>query len=138
MDLPVELVGLLKHAGINGKTLAWHLQVNNCLPIKLLLVWVDHSPNCVNVVGLWRACSSLCSCFVCVVSSVMELLSSLCSCTNPYIRGKLTYKTEFQDGSVSFSESFDADDSALIDRYPDYTTEADLGDRPPTPTHQRV
>jgi hypothetical protein len=72
--------------------------------VKLLLVWVDHSPNCVNVVGLWRACSSLCSCFVCVVSSVME------------------------DGSVSFSESFDADDSALIDRYPDYTTEADLGE----------
>ena len=60
------------------------------------------------------------------------------SCTNPYIRGKLTYKTEFQDGSVSFSESFDPDDPALINRYPDYTTETDLGDRPPTPTHQRV
>jgi len=38
---------------------------------------------------------------------------------------------------VSFSESFDPDDPALLDRYPDYTTETDLGDRPPTPTQQR-
>jgi hypothetical protein len=37
---------------------------------------------------------------------------------------------------VSFSESFDPDDPALIDRYPDYTTETDLGDRPPTPTQR--
>ena len=55
---------------------------------------------------------------------------------SPYIRGKLTYKTEFKDGSVS-SESFDPDDPALIDRYPEYTTETDLGDKPPTPTQQR-
>ena len=33
---------------------------------------------------------------------------------SPYIRGKLTYKTEFKDGSVSFSESFDADDPARL------------------------
>jgi hypothetical protein len=86
MDVPVELVGLLKHAGIDGKKLTWDLQVNfsaisvklmwikaekpvgktgqvtsqaqkkkhlvNCLPIKLLLVWVDRSLICVNVVGL--------------------------------------------------------------------------------------
>jgi hypothetical protein len=56
---------------------------------------------------------------------------------SPYIRGKLSYKTEFKDGSVSFSESFDPDNPALIDRYPDYTSETDLGDRPPTPTQQR-
>ena len=56
---------------------------------------------------------------------------------SPYIRGKLTYKTEFKDGSESFSVSFDPDDPALIDRYPDYTTETDLGDRSPTPTQQR-
>jgi hypothetical protein len=32
---------------------------------------------------------------------------------------------------VSFSESFDPDDPALIDRYPDYTTETNIGhDRP--------
>ena len=50
---------------------------------------------------------------------------------------KLTYKTEFKDGSMSFSESFDPDDPALIDRYPDHTTETYLNDRPPTPTKQR-
>jgi hypothetical protein len=44
---------------------------------------------------------------------------------SPYIRGKLAYKTEFKDGSVSFSESFDPDDPSLIDRYPDYTIETD-------------
>jgi hypothetical protein len=37
---------------------------------------------------------------------------------------------------VSFSESFDPDDPALIDRYQDYTTETDLGDRPPTVASQ--
>jgi hypothetical protein len=56
---------------------------------------------------------------------------------SPYPRGKLTYKTELKDGSVSFSESFDPEDPALIDRYPDYTAETDLGDRPSTPTQQR-
>jgi hypothetical protein len=56
---------------------------------------------------------------------------------SPYIRGKLTYKTKFKDRSVSFSESFDPDDPALIDRYPDYTTETDLDDRPAIPTQQR-
>jgi hypothetical protein len=38
---------------------------------------------------------------------------------------------------VSFSESFDPDDPTLIDRFPDYTIETDLGERPPTPTQQR-
>jgi hypothetical protein len=52
-------------------------------------------------------------------------------------RLEYNYKTEFKDGSVFFSESFDPDDPSLLDRYPDYTTETDLGDRPPTPTQQR-
>ena len=51
---------------------------------------------------------------------------------SPYIRGKLTYKTEYEDGSVS-----DPDDPALLDRYPEYTTDTYLGDRLPTPTQQR-
>jgi hypothetical protein len=50
---------------------------------------------------------------------------------------RTSYKTEYRDGSVSFSESFDPDDPTLIDRYPDYTTETDLGERPPTPTQRR-
>ena len=35
---------------------------------------------------------------------------------------------------MSLSESFDMDDPALIDCFPDYTPETDIGDRPPTPT----
>jgi hypothetical protein len=39
IDLPVELVGLLKHAGIDGKILTWDLQVNsNTVSVKL--VWI--------------------------------------------------------------------------------------------------
>jgi hypothetical protein len=39
MDLPVELVGLLKHAGIDGKTLTWDLQVNSSA-ISVKLMWI--------------------------------------------------------------------------------------------------
>jgi hypothetical protein len=39
MDLPVELVQLLKYAGIDGKKLTWDLQVNsNAESVKL--VWI--------------------------------------------------------------------------------------------------
>ena len=39
MDLPVELVQLLKHAGIEGQELTWDLQVNsNAVSVKL--VWI--------------------------------------------------------------------------------------------------
>jgi hypothetical protein len=39
MDLPVELVGLLKHARIDGKILTWDLQVNfSAASVKL--VWI--------------------------------------------------------------------------------------------------
>ena len=65
--------------GVRGSSVSRYFVGVNCLPMKLLLVWVDRSLICVNVGGLWRACSSLCSCSVCVVSSVMELLSSICA-----------------------------------------------------------
>jgi hypothetical protein len=39
MDLPVELVGLLKHAGINGNNLTWDLQVNSSA-ISVKLMWI--------------------------------------------------------------------------------------------------
>jgi hypothetical protein len=39
MDLPVELVGLLKHVGIDGKKLTWDLQVNSSA-ISVKLVWI--------------------------------------------------------------------------------------------------
>ena len=38
---------------------------------------------------------------------------------------------------MSYSEAFDPDDPAVIDRYPEYDTDKHLGDRPPTPTQQR-
>jgi hypothetical protein len=50
--------------------------------------------------------------------------------------GQLCYKTEFEDGSVSYLEAFDLDDPTLIDCHPDYDTDEHLGDRPPTPTQQ--
>jgi hypothetical protein len=52
------------------------------------------------------------------------------------MRGKLCYTTEFEDGSVSFSEAFDLDDLS-IDRHPEYDTDTHLVDRPQTPTQQR-
>jgi hypothetical protein len=39
MDLPVELVGLLKHAGVDGKKLTWDLQVNSSA-ISVKLMWI--------------------------------------------------------------------------------------------------
>ena len=39
MDLPVELVGLLKHAGVHGKKLTWDLQVNSSA-VSIKLMWI--------------------------------------------------------------------------------------------------
>jgi hypothetical protein len=39
MDLPVELVGLLKHAGVDGKKLTWDLQVN-ASTVSVKLIWI--------------------------------------------------------------------------------------------------
>jgi hypothetical protein len=66
----------------------------------------------------------LINCRACMVSTVQS----------PYNRMKLANLTEFRDGSMSLSESFDPDDPALIDRFPDYHPETDIGNRPPTPT----
>jgi hypothetical protein len=49
---------------------------------------------------------------------------------------KLANLTEFRDGSMSLSESFDPDDPALIDRFPDYIPQTDIDDKPPTPTRE--
>jgi len=39
MDLPVELVELLKHAGVDGKKLTWDLQVN-ASTVSVKLIWI--------------------------------------------------------------------------------------------------
>ena len=214
MDLPVELVGLLKHAGIDGKKLPWDLQVNSSA-ITVKLMWIKAgkpvektgkvtsqaqkkkhlSPstrkrNALRI-SQWKAkryeaVEDIKTCAetqtddsipITDESTQTEIHNPTTStqvrerstqtirnfigrqltptkylidpeedrkpwktCTtvrSPYIREKLSYKTEFKDGSVSFSESFDPDDPTLIDRLPDYTTETDLGERPPTPTQRR-
>ena len=58
------------------------------------------------------------------------------SVRSPYNRMKLANLTEFRDGSMSLSESFDPDDLALIDRFPDYPPETDIGDKQPTSTRE--
>jgi hypothetical protein len=51
MDLPVELVQLLQHAGIEGQKLTWDLQVNsNTVSVKL--VWIKAGKPGSNFVGL--------------------------------------------------------------------------------------
>jgi hypothetical protein len=47
--------------------------------VIVVVVWVDRSLLCVTVGGLWRTWSWLCCCSVCVVSSMWELLFSLCA-----------------------------------------------------------
>lgn len=51
--------------------------------------------------------------------------------------GQLCYKTEFDDGSVSYSEAFDLDYPTLTDRHIEYDTDKHLVDSPSTPTQQR-
>ena len=45
---------------------------------------------------------------------------------------QLCYKTEFPDEQSHTLEAFDPDDPTLMDCYPTYDTNTDLGDRPPT------
>jgi hypothetical protein len=40
------------------------------------------------------------------------------------------------NGSLPKPTKFDPDDPALVDRFPEYTPDIDIGDRPPTPTHE--
>jgi hypothetical protein len=49
----------------------------------------------------------------------------------------LCYKTEFRDGTESYSETFDSDDPTPPYRYPTYDKDTYIGDRQPTPTQQR-
>ena len=221
MDLPVELVQLLQHAGIEGQKLTWDLQVNSTA-VSVKLVWIKAGKP-VDKTGIatsqaqnkkhlspstrkrnalrisqWKAkrYEAVVDTKTCVETqtddsipitdestqteihnderalhnpttstqvrerSTQTILNFIGrqitptkylidpeevrkpwkTCTtvrSPYIREKLAYKTEFKDGSVSFSESFDPDDPTLIDRFPNYTTETDLGERPPTPTQRR-
>ena len=48
---------------------------------------------------------------------------------SPYMPELVCYKTEFWDGTESYSEAFDPDDPTLVDHYPTYNMETYLGDR---------
>lgn len=56
---------------------------------------------------------------------------------SPYMPEQLCYRTEFRDGTESYSEAFDPDDLTLLNRYPPYDTDSKLGDRPLMPIQQR-
>ena len=49
----------------------------------------------------------------------------------------LCHKTEFIDGTESYSEIYYPDDPTLMDCYPRYDMDKNLGDRSPTPIQQR-
>ena len=51
---------------------------------------------------------------------------------------RICHKTEFIDGTVSYSEALNPDDPTLMDRYPRYDMYKHLGDRPTTTIQQRV
>ena len=46
-------------------------------------------------------------------------------------RTKCTYT-----GSLPRPTKFDPDDPVLVDRFPEYSPDKDIGDRPPTPTRE--
>ena len=56
---------------------------------------------------------------------------------SPYMPELLCHKTEFIDGTESYSEIYYPDDPTLMDCYPRYDTDIHLGDRPSTPIQQR-
>jgi hypothetical protein len=220
MDLPVELVGLLKHAGVDGKKFTWDLQTN-ASAVSVKLIWIKaekpvaktgevasqaqkkkylspstrkrnaqrinqwkakrneavgdnkiyaqtqtddsnshidemtqtdhqhshdqvlHKPTTLTQRGRSTQTSPIITGRQLTPTKYLDTEESqkpwrkCTSVRSPYMRGKICYKKEFKDGSVSFSESFDPDDPSLIDRHPDYKADTDLDDRPPTPTQQR-
>jgi hypothetical protein len=54
---------------------------------------------------------------------------------NYYNYNIICHKTEFIYGTLSYAEAFDPDDPTLMDRYPRYDMNKQLGDRPLTPIH---
>ena len=51
-------------------------------------------------------------------------------------RERLTQTRCTYNGSLPKPTKFDPDDPALINRFPEYTPDIDIGDRPPTPTRE--
>ena len=177
MDLPVEVVQLLKHTGIDGQKLTWDLQVNdNAVSVKL--VWIKagkpvdktgestslapkkkhFSPSTrrrnAQCMDQWKAKrEAVGNNTTCVQTQKADINPSTDETTQTDEHNSdaqaintptvLTKKKERSTqtrctytGSLPNPTKFDPDDPALIDRFPVYTPDIDIGDRPPTPTHE--
>ena len=154
MDLPVELVQLLKHAGIDGKKLTWDLQVNsNAVSVKL--VWIKAqkkkhlSPSTrrrnAQRMDQWKAKrEAVGDNTTCVQTQTADINPSTDETmqTDQHnsdaqainIPTVLTKKRERSTqtrctytGSLPTPKKFDPDHPALIDRFPEYTPDIDIG-----------
>jgi hypothetical protein len=163
MDLPVELVQLLKHTGIDGKKLTWDLQVNsNAVSVKL--VWIKAqkkkhlSPSTrrrnAQRMDQWKAKrEAVGDNTTCVQTQTADINPSTDETMQtdqhnsdaqainiPTVltknRERSTQTRCTYTGSLPTPKKFDRDDPARIDRFPEYTPDIDIGDRPPTPTQE--
>jgi hypothetical protein len=173
MDLLVELVQLLKHAGIEGQKLSRDLPVNsNAVSVKL--VWIQAgkhvektgettsqaqkkkhlSPSTrrrnANRTDQWKAKSeAVGENTTCVQTQTADINPSTDETTQtdqhnsdaqsiniPTVstkkRERSTQTRCTYTGSLPKPTKFDPDDPALVDRFPEYTPDIDIGDRPPT------
>ena len=173
MDLPVELVGLLKHAGIDGKILTWDLQVNsNTVSVKL--VWIkpgkpvektgettSQAPKKKHLspstrrrnakrMDQWKAKrEAVGENTTCVQTQTADINPSHDETTQtdqhnsdaqainiPTVSTKKKERSTqtrcTYTGSLPKPTKFDPDNPALVDRFPEYSPDKDIGDRPPT------
>jgi hypothetical protein len=176
-DLPVELVQLLKHAGIEGQKLTRDLQVNsNAVSVKLVRIKAGKpvektgetttqapkkkhlSPSTrrrnANRMDQWKAKrEAVGENTTCVQTQTADINPSTDKTTQtdqhnsdaqainiPTVstkkRERSTQTRCTYTGSLPKPTKFDPDDPALVDRFPVYTPDIDIGDRPPTLTHE--
>ena len=173
IDLPVELVGLLKHAGIDGKILTWDLQVNsNTVSVKL--VWIkagkpvektgettSQAPKKKHLspstrrrnakrMDQWKAKrEAVGENTTCIQTQTADINpshdetmqtdqhnSDAQAINIPTVSTKKKERSTqtrcTYTGSLPKPTKFDPDNPALVDRFPEYSPDKDIGDRPPT------
>ena len=177
MDLPVELVQLLQHAGIKGQKLTWDLQVNSTA-VSVNLVWIkvgkpvektgettSQAPKKKHLspstrrrnakrMDQWKAKrEAVGDNTTCVQTQTAAINLSQDETTQtdqhnsdaqainiPTVstkkRERSTQTRCTYTGGLPRPAKFDPDDPALVDRFPEYSPDKDIGDRPPTPTHE--
>ena len=177
MDLPVELVQLLKQAEIEGQKLTWDLQVNSTA-VSVKLVWIKAgkpvekpgettrqapkkkhlSPSTrrrnAKRMDQWKAKGeAVGENTTCVQTQTAAINLSQDETTQtdqhnsdaqainiPTVSTKKWERSTqtrcTYTGGLPRPAKFDPDDPALVDRFPEYSPDKDIGDRPPTPTHE--